>query len=91
MGGMGLLAYYSGRPQQMLNSLGIAGLLIIVVDPHALFTISFQLSFLATWGLIYLCPLLRQRISYSGLAVDAVQVPVLRPGSYYSAIAYLLI
>jgi competence protein ComEC len=88
MGGMGLLAYYSGRPQQMLNSLGIAGLLIIVVDPHALFTISFQLSFLATWGLIYLFPLLRQRIPYSGLAVDALLVPFCAQVAITPAIAY---
>lgn len=88
MGGMGLLAYYSGRPHQMLNSLGIAGLLIIVFDPHALFTISFQLSFLAAWGLIYLFPLLRQRIPYSGLAVDALLVPFCAQIAITPAIAY---
>lgn len=88
MGGMGLLAYYSGRPHQMLNSLGIAGLVILIFDPHALFTISFQLSFLAAWGLVYLFPLLRQRIPYSGLAVDAVLVPLCAQLSVIPAIAY---
>lgn len=88
MGGMGLLAYYSGRPHQMLNSLGIAGLVIIVFDPHALFTISFQLSFLAAWGLIYLFPLLRKRIPYSGLAVDALLVPLCAQLAVIPAIAY---
>jgi len=88
MGGMGLLAYYSGRPHQMLNSLGIAGLVIIIFDPHALFTISFQLSFLAAWGLIYLFPIMRQRLPYSGLAIDALLVPLCAQLAIIPAIAY---
>jgi len=88
MGGMGLLAYYSGRPQQMLNSLGIAGLLIILFDPHALFTVSFQLSFLATWGLLHLFPVMRSRLPYSGWAVDLILVPLCAQLAVVPAIAY---
>ena len=88
MGGMGLLAYYYGRPRQMLNSLGISGLLIILFDPHALFTISFQLSFLATWGLLHLFPVLRSRLPYSGWAVDLILVPFCAQLAVIPAIAY---
>lgn len=88
MGGMGLLAYYSGRPQQMLNGLGIAGLIIILFDPHSLFTISFQLSFLATWGLLHLFPVLRERLPYSGRAVDLILVPICAQLAVIPAVAY---
>ncbi|MGR6835393.1 DNA internalization-related competence protein ComEC/Rec2 [Syntrophomonas erecta] len=60
MASLALLAIYSGRQSHLLNSLGIAGIIIILINPRAIFQISFQLSFLATLGLVYLFPLLKQ-------------------------------
>lgn len=88
MGGLGLLAYYSGRPHQMLNSLGMAGIVILLIDPHALFTISFQLSFLAAWGLIYLFPAVRQRLKFKGFWADAILVPVCAQLAVVPVLAY---
>lgn len=62
MGGLGLLAYYSGRSNSMLNALALAGTVILAINPAALLDISFQLSFAATFGLIYIFPLIRSRI-----------------------------
>jgi competence protein ComEC len=45
------------REQDPLNSLMLAAFIILVVSPAALFDISFQLSFLAIWGIIVLTPL----------------------------------
>lgn len=62
MGGLGLLAYYSGRPNSMLNALALAGVVILAINPASLLDISFQLSFAATFGIIYVFPLVRARI-----------------------------
>lgn len=88
MGTLGLLAYYSGRSNQLLNSLGLAGLVILIFDPQALFTISFQLSFLATWGLIFVFPIVRQRCQYKGWLADAVLLPACAQLAVLPLIAY---
>jgi competence protein ComEC len=73
---VGLLAYYSGRENALLNGLGLAGTIIIVSDPFALFKISFQLSFMATWGLLYLFPLLKKRLQYTNRLWDLLLIPL---------------
>ncbi|MDD2511034.1 MAG: ComEC/Rec2 family competence protein, partial [Syntrophomonas sp.] len=72
---LGLIAYYSGRENALLNSLGLAGAIIILSDPYALFKISFQLSFMATWGLLYLFPLLKKRLHYTNRLWDLLLIP----------------
>lgn len=46
-----VIAETFSRKQQSLNTLAISALLILVFDPHALFDIGFQLSFLAMAGI----------------------------------------
>ncbi len=46
-----------------LNNVAIAALIILVMDPAALFTASFQLSFAATAGIILFLPQLHQRLA----------------------------
>ncbi|MGE5544677.1 MAG: ComEC/Rec2 family competence protein, partial [Bacillota bacterium] len=53
---LGLAAHYFGREEDLPTSLAMAGIVLLLLSPANLFTISFQLSFLATWGLIYLYP-----------------------------------
>lgn len=72
----GLTAYYFGRENQMLNSLGLAGIIILFFDPQALFKISFQLSFLATFGLVYIFPILRQYFKNHQLFWDLLLIPL---------------
>lgn len=48
----------SGRDYNALRILFIAGVLMVVYDPRIFFDISFQLSFLATFGILYLHPLI---------------------------------
>ncbi len=60
MGLLPLIAIYTGRKQQMLNGLGLAGIIIIILNPKCVFQISFQLSFMGTWGLVYLYPHIRK-------------------------------
>jgi competence protein ComEC len=52
MGGITLLAIYWGRQGAALNSLFIAGFVMTLLDPNTLFDVGFQLSFVATLGLV---------------------------------------
>ena len=54
-----LLARHGGREYDWPNSLSLAAFVILLYDPRALFNPGFQLSFTATWGILYLAPLWR--------------------------------
>lgn len=57
MGGLALTAYYLGRPKAMFILLILAAALMVFVNPLVIFyDVGFQLSFLATVGLLYLAP-----------------------------------
>jgi len=51
-----LMGYVLEREPDMLNNLALAALIILVINPLSLFDASFQLSFLATLGIVYLVP-----------------------------------
>ncbi len=48
------------RKTNLLNSIGAAGLLILLLNPQSIFDIGFQLSFMATISIVYLYPRLRE-------------------------------
>jgi|DewCreStandDraft_4_1066084.scaffolds.fasta_scaffold01070_1 competence protein ComEC len=48
-----LIGYLIEYDSDLLNSLAIAGFFILLFNPAELFSVSFQLSFLATFGIIY--------------------------------------
>ena len=59
-----VLARATGRPYEMARALFIAGAGMVAVNPHILaFDMSFQLSFLATLGLIYLSPYFEKKFA----------------------------
>lgn len=60
MGLLGLLALALGRTSDALNGLALAAIALTAWDPQALFDLSFQLSCLATAGLVLLAPLLER-------------------------------
>lgn len=76
MASLALLAQYLGRQGGMGNSLGLAGILILLLDPLALFTVGFQLSFLAAWGLVYLYPLLKQALHVQNPIISLLLIPL---------------
>lgn len=53
-----IVAMLLERESDPLNSLMLAALVILAASPAALFDISFQLSFLAIWGILVLTPFL---------------------------------
>lgn len=59
MGMLVLLARQLGRASRITNTLALAALCMVLINPKVLvFDAGFQLSFLATIGLVYLSPLL---------------------------------
>lgn len=62
MFGFILLCYFFDRDRDYLNNLSLAGLIILLINPLALHSLSFQLSFLATLGIILFTPVINQWI-----------------------------
>jgi competence protein ComEC len=85
---LSLLAAYLGRSHNPSNGLGLAALIILALDPCALFTISFQLSFLATWGLVALYPAVRSYLNIRRRVWDLLLVPVCAQLAVLPLIAY---
>lgn len=56
MGWALLAAQYFKRDYDWVNSLSLAALVILLIDPFCLASAGFQLSFAATWGVLYLTP-----------------------------------
>jgi competence protein ComEC len=52
------------REKEVWSTLALAGLIVLAVDPHALFSISFQLSFSAVIGILWLAPPMLKIIPY---------------------------
>ena len=52
----GLVAVLLERDKHLYNSLALAALIILLVNPFTLFDVGFQLSFVATLGILYLTP-----------------------------------
>ncbi|MBI2003478.1 MAG: ComEC/Rec2 family competence protein [Parcubacteria group bacterium] len=63
MGILVLLAYREGRFYSMTNSIVLAGTVMIALNPKVLrFDAGFQLSFLATLGLVRLAPFFKEKL-----------------------------
>jgi len=56
MGSLTLIAYYFGRVAEAKRLLWICGVIMILVNPLMIVDIGFQLSFVATAGLLYIKP-----------------------------------
>ncbi|MHB9094345.1 MAG: DNA internalization-related competence protein ComEC/Rec2 [Eubacteriales bacterium] len=69
-----LLAHYLERDYDWPSSLSLAALIILLFNPRVLFNAGFQLSFVATWGILYLVPLLRR---FAGFYLANSDVPAI--------------
>lgn len=73
MGSLSLVAYYYGRPATAKRLLWVAGYGMLIINPLLIFDVGFQLSFVATIGLLY-NPL---RLNRLGRAVNEYFVPTI--------------
>ncbi|MCX5854697.1 MAG: ComEC/Rec2 family competence protein, partial [Deltaproteobacteria bacterium] len=51
-----MIAIILGKERDLYNTLALAAFIILVTFPHALFDISFQLSFMAVWAILFITP-----------------------------------
>lgn len=58
-----IIGFLLERDSLPINSLGVAALLVLLLWPQALFELSFQLSFAATFGIVFLAPKLYNLLS----------------------------
>ena len=57
-----LFSMILGREREVWSTLALAAFMVLAVDPHALFSISFQLSFCAVIGILWLSPAIYTKI-----------------------------
>lgn len=62
MGMLGTLTVILCKETDTFNIFALTALLLLISHPPALYSISFQLSFLAVWGLIAVLPIMKQLI-----------------------------
>ncbi|MDD4178836.1 MAG: DNA internalization-related competence protein ComEC/Rec2 [Candidatus Margulisbacteria bacterium] len=62
MGETALVGLLFERQKEVYTALALSALILLIVDPMTLFDIGFQLSFLATWALVYIAPVLQQKL-----------------------------
>lgn len=62
MGALSFAAVALGREKEARRILLITGLVMLLISPLLLFNISFQLSFMATAGLLYIAPNIRKML-----------------------------
>ena len=62
MGEVALIGLFFEREKEFYTALALSALILLLFDPHYLFDLGFQLSFLATWSLFYLVPPLTEAL-----------------------------
>ncbi len=72
MGAVGLAGAVLGRERDRGATLAAAALALLALNPPVLFDIGFQLSFAATWGLLYAAPALQRWLSAWGSPLGPV-------------------
>ncbi len=87
------LIYYSQlihEPYDSVNSLSLAALVLLILNPYNLFNIGFQLSFMASWSILVLMPRLeaafypyKNRVTDSLAAILAVGIGLFPIQTYY--------
>ncbi|MFA5536485.1 MAG: DNA internalization-related competence protein ComEC/Rec2 [Bacillota bacterium] len=71
-----LLGNLLGRERDFYTSIALAAFVLLLYNPFYLFYSGFQLSFLATWGLVYFIPLVNLLIPKKFPIRNAIAVPI---------------
>jgi len=69
MGEITILGLLFEREKEFYTSLALSAWMLLIMDPFNLFDIGFQLSFAATWALVYIAPVLESYFISSFLLI----------------------
>jgi competence protein ComEC len=78
MGEVMLIGLLFERQGEIYTALALSALILIIADPNTLFDLGFQLSFAATWALVYIAPVLGKKMPQL-LAVTAAPLLATTP------------
>ena len=78
MGEVMLIGLLFERQGEIYTTLALSALILIIADPNTLFDFGFQLSFAATWALVYIAPVLGKKMPQI-LAVTAAPLLATTP------------
>lgn len=62
MGEVMLIGLLFERQGEIFTTLSISALVLLIFDPQTLFDLGFQLSFIATWALVYISPVFEKNM-----------------------------
>lgn len=79
-----LFSMILGREKETWSTLALAGLVVLALEPGSLFSISFQLSFFAVTGILWLGPPLRDMLSRPVGGADTKSALVKRLYLYFA-------
>jgi competence protein ComEC len=70
------------REKEIYTSLALAAFIILLFNPKHLFEVGFQLSFAATWSLVYVAPVINDKLKqyiprFASVTVSAAIAPVI--------------
>jgi competence protein ComEC len=82
MGEITLIGLLFERDKEVYTALALSALVLLIYQPNLLFNIGFQLSFAATWGLVYLVPVLAKSLGRT-LAISLAPLLATSPIIYY--------
>ena len=86
-----LFSMILGREKEIWSTLALAALITLAVDPHALFSISFQLSYCAVIGILWLVPAIFKRIPSGPEPQEGYRVVTSRLYAYVAGIALVTV
>jgi competence protein ComEC len=75
-----------GREREVWSTFALAGLIILFLDPNALFSISFQLSFMAVTGILWLTPAILSKFHYPDSSQQARMPFLNRLPAYFTGL-----
>lgn len=92
MGQITLIGLLFERKKEFYTSLALSALILLIVDPATLFDIGFQLSFAATWALVYIAPVLEKKMPQL-LAISLAPIMATSPiiAFYFSQLSFIAI
>ena len=62
MGEVMLIGLLFDRQKEFYTTLSLSALVLLIIDPSTLFDLGFQLSFAATWALVYIAPVFEKKM-----------------------------
>lgn len=84
MGEIVLVGKLFNRDAEIYTSLALSALILMVINPLVIFDLGFQLSFAATWALVYLCPIFEEKGIPSIVAVSLAPILATIPITLYN-------